>query len=70
MAASTACLFITAGVSHYIVNEEALTAYCQVVNHMLEIYGAEDIIADTDITISRPVESSNMWLFDFANELC
>lgn len=54
--ALTARLSLESKLFHYTVDEGVLTAFCQVVNHLLETYATNDIIAESNREIARYIK--------------
>lgn len=63
----TARLSLKSKSSHHSY-KEVLTTYCQVVNHLLETYPRDDIIAEMDSRVARYIRPSNISPLQFANE--
>lgn len=64
----TACLLLKAWLSYYSV-KRVMTTYCQGINHLLETYITDSLIAETDSKNAGNVQLSDRWPLQFVNEL-
>lgn len=68
-AAITSHLSSKAKLSHYSFKERLLKTYSKVVNHLIETYAADDMIAETDREVAGFLQPPNMSPLQLVNDL-